>query len=80
MATLSARVRREVEVLERRWGRRTCDRCGETILLGERTLHLRLRGRTAEVCLSCGVLKGSSTRLPSPWPGPTDVATRTKGS
>ena len=80
MATLSAQVRREAEMLERRWGRRTCDCCGVTILLGERTLHRRLGGRPEEVCLSCGgVLKDSSKSAPSHWPGPSDVVTRTEG-
>jgi hypothetical protein len=44
---------REAEVLSRLWGWRTCDRCGETIVLGEETFRLRLDRSTEEVCSGC---------------------------
>jgi hypothetical protein len=46
-------ARRETEVLERLWGLCACERCGETILLGEKVFHAKLDGRTEVVCSAC---------------------------
>ncbi len=46
-------ARREAEVLERLWGWRSCDRCGETIILGEETPRLRRDGSIEKLCLGC---------------------------
>ena len=45
--------RYEAEVLEPRWGWRTCDRCGKTIMLGEEMLRWRLDECIETVCLDC---------------------------
>ncbi len=46
-------AKREAEVLERLWGWRSCGRCGETIILGEETPHLRCDGSIEKLCLGC---------------------------
>ncbi len=43
----------EAGVLERLWGWRACDRCGETIMLGEGSRRLRHDGSAEDVCLDC---------------------------
>jgi len=45
-------------VLERVWEWRICDRCGETIMLGEERLRPRLDQGIEAMCLDCaGVLE-----------------------
>ena len=44
---------REDKALERLWGWRTCDRCGETIMLGDGSRRLRHDGGADDVCLDC---------------------------
>ncbi len=43
----------EAQVLERHWGWRSCDHCGETVMLGEEMLRLRAGTGPMEVCLGC---------------------------
>jgi hypothetical protein len=47
--------RRESEdvVLSRQWGVDVCSRCGCTILMGEKVLRLRVRGRREALCPLC---------------------------
>ena len=49
-------ARREAEVLERLWGMRACDHCGETIILGEKVFHVEMDGRAEAVCLACAAM------------------------
>ena len=51
-----AAARREAEVLERLWGMRICDHCGETIILGEKVFHVKLDGRAEAVCSACAAV------------------------
>ena len=39
--------------LARMWGVDECDRCGRTIILGERVAHTFIAGRPATVCSEC---------------------------
>jgi hypothetical protein len=47
---------REAEVLERLWGLRACEHCGETIILGERVFRVQLDGRSEAVCSACAAV------------------------
>ena len=47
---------REAEVLERLWGMRACEHCGETIILGEKVFHVQLDGRPEAVCSACATV------------------------
>jgi hypothetical protein len=59
-------ARREAEVLERLWGWRCCDRCGETIILGEEILRLRRDGGTERLCFGCaGAPRSAGVEAPS---------------
>ena len=49
-------ARREAEVLERLWGMRICDHCGETIILGEKVFQVKLDGRAEAVCSACAAM------------------------
>ena len=44
---------READVLERLWGWRTCNRCGQTMMLGEGTCRLTLEKGSEDVCMDC---------------------------
>ena len=46
-------------------------RIGETILLGEKTLRVRLGESTREVCLGCGALRDQPGPPPEPAPTPS---------
>lgn len=48
-----AAARREAEVLQRLWGWRVCDRCGETIILGEEIFRPRRDGGSEKLCPLC---------------------------
>jgi hypothetical protein len=54
---------REIAVLERLWGWRTCDRCGGIVVLGEETFRVLHDGTTEEMCLGCA--QELATELPS---------------
>jgi hypothetical protein len=41
------------ESLARMWGVDECDRCGRTVILGERVAHTFIAGRPATVCSEC---------------------------
>ena len=49
-------ARREADVLERLWGMRACEHCGETIILGEKVFHVKLDGRIGAVCSACATV------------------------
>jgi len=49
-------ARREAEVLERLWGLRACEHCGQTIILGEKVFRVQLDGRTEAVCSACATV------------------------
>jgi hypothetical protein len=55
----------EVETLRQAWGWRTCDRCGETLVLGEEVLRVPVGESTKEMCLDCAGIWGSTTGLAS---------------
>jgi hypothetical protein len=44
----------ERKVLESRWATRSCDCCGEAIMLGEHVTRVLIEGQPAELCPSCG--------------------------
>ena len=44
---------RERRALERGWGIAGCERCGQTLILGESTAHLRLDGKDVLLCPEC---------------------------
>jgi hypothetical protein len=43
----------EDEALGRLWGVESCERCGRTIVLGERLMRLAVGGRRAVLCAEC---------------------------
>jgi hypothetical protein len=55
-----AAARREAEALQRLWGWRVCDRCGETIILGEEVFRLRRDGSSEELCSPCAAAPASA--------------------
>ena len=44
---------REQRALRYGWGIAGCDRCGQTLVLGEPAAHVRLDGRDALLCPEC---------------------------
>jgi hypothetical protein len=44
---------REQRALRHGWGIAGCDRCGQTIVLGEPAAHVRLNGRDVLLCPEC---------------------------
>lgn len=50
---LPAREVRERRKLEHDWGIARCERCGQTLILGEPAARLRRDGRTALLCPEC---------------------------
>lgn len=43
----------EAKALARLWGTESCERCGRTIVLGERSMHSALDGRRTIICPDC---------------------------
>ena len=56
--------RREAEVLQRLWGWRICDRCGETTVLGEAVFRKRRDGSSEELCSLCAAAPSTAPTVP----------------